>query len=127
GAEQINTAIQQLDTVTQQNAGASEEMSATSEELAAQAEQLQETIAYFRTENTDAGNLRRNPAAVPRGAPSGASKRKKTVTAPTRSHKTFEATPVQVTPAKKNSRDRGFALDLANGGADTHDADFEHF
>jgi methyl-accepting chemotaxis protein len=60
GASQINEAIQQLDKVTQQNASASEEMSATSEELASQAEELQSSIAYFRTDatNADAGSTR---------------------------------------------------------------------
>jgi methyl-accepting chemotaxis protein len=57
GSTQINQAIQQLDQVTQQNASASEEVSATSEELAAQAEQLQTTIAFFRIERGDAGNV----------------------------------------------------------------------
>ena len=52
GADQINKAIQQLDKVIQQNAGASEEMASTSEELSSQAEQLQETIAFFRIDDT---------------------------------------------------------------------------
>jgi methyl-accepting chemotaxis protein len=52
GADQINKAIQQLDQVIQQNAGASEEMSSTAEELASQAEQLQDTIAFFKVENS---------------------------------------------------------------------------
>jgi methyl-accepting chemotaxis protein len=63
GAEQINQAIQQLDKVTQQNSSASEEMAATSEELASQAEQLQDTIAYFRVEQSD-GRARKAPPAV---------------------------------------------------------------
>ncbi|MBI5057933.1 MAG: MCP four helix bundle domain-containing protein [Nitrospirae bacterium] len=58
GVEQINRAIQQLDTVIQQNAGASEEMSSTSEELASQAEQLQDSIAFFKTTDTESGTHR---------------------------------------------------------------------
>lgn len=52
GADQINMAIQQLDQVIQQNAGASEEMASTSEELSSQANQLQETISFFRMDDT---------------------------------------------------------------------------
>jgi len=52
GAGQINRAIQQLDSVIQQNASSSEEMAATSEELASQAEQLQNTVAFFKIEET---------------------------------------------------------------------------
>src|SRR5277367_6456060 len=53
GSAQINQAIQQLDKVTQQNASASEEVSSTSEELSSQAEQLQQTIAFFRVDDSD--------------------------------------------------------------------------
>jgi methyl-accepting chemotaxis protein len=52
GTNQINGAIQQLNQVVQQNAGAAEEMSSTAEELSAQAEQLQETILFFKLEDT---------------------------------------------------------------------------
>lgn len=50
GTEQINRAIQQLDSVTQQNATTSEELAAIAKDLAAQSEQLQQTIAFFNTE-----------------------------------------------------------------------------
>jgi methyl-accepting chemotaxis protein len=111
GAEQINMAIQQLDTVTQQNAGASEEMSATSEELAAQAEQLQETIAYFRTENAGRGN---SSDARPSARAAIPPKHNKAVVAR------------KPAPAKSNGRSEGFPLDLA-GGADSRDAEFERY
>lgn len=52
GASEINAAIQQLDNVVQQNASASEEMSSTSEQLSSQASQLQETVAFFRLDDT---------------------------------------------------------------------------
>src|SRR5690606_35527676 len=52
GASQINSAIQQLDKVTQQNTSAAEEMSSTAEELSTQAEQLQNSISYFRVDDT---------------------------------------------------------------------------
>ncbi len=55
GAEQINKAIQQLDQVIQQNASASEELSSTAEELSSQAQQLQETVSFFKIEETDTG------------------------------------------------------------------------
>ncbi|NOQ24199.1 MAG: hypothetical protein GQ564_02455 [Bacteroidales bacterium] len=53
GSDQVNSAIQQLNQITQQNAAASEEMATSSEELASQAEQLQETISYFRIDDSD--------------------------------------------------------------------------
>ena len=46
---QIGSAIGQLSKATQQNAAASEELAATSEQLTAQAEQLRQSVAYFRT------------------------------------------------------------------------------
>lgn len=52
GAEQINKAIQQLDNVIQQNAGSAEEMASTAEELAEQSEKLQNTVAFFKLEES---------------------------------------------------------------------------
>jgi methyl-accepting chemotaxis protein len=52
GARQINEAIQQLDRVTQQNSATSEELASTAEELANQSRQFQETIAFFKVEET---------------------------------------------------------------------------
>ncbi|PKU22585.1 methyl-accepting chemotaxis protein [Telmatospirillum siberiense] len=118
GAEQINTAIQQLDTVTQQNAGASEEMSATSEELAAQAEQLQETISYFRID--DHGHGGASPAVKSRTGnfvPTDPAKRKTSVQE--------RATPLKATAGA--SKKNGFSLDLASGGGDAKDSEFERF
>jgi methyl-accepting chemotaxis protein len=114
GAAQINEAIQQLDQVTQQNAGASEEMSATSEELAAQAEELQASIAFFRIE---AANAKRSTPVVKTAAPKPAPRM-----APA-------AKPVFKKPAShsvhaQQERAKGFALDMAMGGPDEHDADF---
>ena len=117
GAAQINEAIQQLDKVTQQNAGASEQMSATSEELASQAEELQTSIAYFRTEDPSTPARRPAPkraAQAPR--PPAASKR--------------TAKPVSVgrnPVAVQQARAKGFALDLAQGGPDTDDANYEEY
>jgi methyl-accepting chemotaxis protein len=114
GADQINQAIQQLDKVTQQNASASEQMSATSEELAGQAEQLQSSIAYFRLET--------NPPAV--GGRPVVTRRPAAPPIPAR--------PAKQAPAYSNlARNangkvkRGHVLNLSNGGADQHDAEFE--
>ena len=115
GGDQINQAIQQLDKVTQQNASASEQMSATSEELAAQSEQLQSSIAYFRL---DTGG----PAAAPRRAARPAPKR---AVAASRPAKFGGAKP---TAARgRNGAANGFALDLAHGAGDAHDAEFEKY
>jgi methyl-accepting chemotaxis protein len=119
GGDQINQAIQQLDKVTQQNASASEQMSATSEELAAQSEQLQASIAYFRVD----ANERRSPV--------------ETASRPVRAQAAMPATqrprpgkPVATRSRPANSDANkahaagGFNLDLVNGAADAHDADF---
>ncbi|MEO4000978.1 methyl-accepting chemotaxis protein [Mesorhizobium sp. CAU 1732] len=114
GAAQINEAIQQLDQVTQQNAGASEEMSATSEELAAQAEELQASIAFFRIE---AANAKRSAPAAKMAAPAQAP-RKSPAAKPV--FKKQAGNPVHA----QQERAKGFALDMAMGGPDEHDADF---
>jgi len=111
GASQINEAIQQLDKVTQQNASASEEMSATSEELAAQAEELQASIAYFRVPASQprarsAPVVRLKPAQGPMPAAVAARPRRRGVV------------------AVQQARAQGFALDLAQGGADAADTEF---
>jgi methyl-accepting chemotaxis protein len=128
GAEQINQAIQQLDKVTQQNAGASEEMSATSEELAAQAETLQSSIAYFRTEENVSGAPRRQAPAAKAAKPAAArpapAARTATKPAPIGAAKLIG----QVQAAygnKAGAAKSGFKLDMASGGPDHHDAQFE--
>jgi methyl-accepting chemotaxis protein len=118
GASQINEAIQQLDKVTQQNASASEEMSATSEELAAQAEELQTSIAYFRTTAQGAGS-QRSAAVVTLPRPAA----KPQQTAP----RTAGRTRGRPAVAAQQARAKGFALDLAQGGADPADADFTDY
>jgi len=108
GANQINQAIQQLDQVTQQNAGASEQISATAEELAGQADDLQERIAFFRIEDDGAAAKGKKPATAPKAA-------KKKIKAAAR--------PGSV--ADRQSRVRGFTLDLSQGGPDEDDDQFE--
>jgi methyl-accepting chemotaxis protein len=117
GASQINEAIQQLDKVTQLNASASEQMSATSEELASQAEELQSSIAYFRTGAAGA-NRRPAPAAATnkRHLPARAVARKPSP--PVRGRGAVAA---------QQARAKGFALDLAQGGPDAEDSDFQEY
>ena len=52
GADQINKAFQQLDAVIQQNLAASEELSSTAEELTGQALNLQNTIRFFKIDDS---------------------------------------------------------------------------
>ncbi len=112
GAAQINEALQQLDQVTQQNAAGSEEMSATSEELAAQAEELRASIAFFRIDGENASAMARSPAkATVRPA-------RKAVAG-----KSTSRTPVSA----QQARVKGFALDLAQGGPDSDDANFKDY
>ena len=119
GGDQINQAIQQLDKVTQRNASASEQMSATAEELAAQSEQLQANIAYFRLADAPASKPRtaaptRARAAQPRQAAKPEPEPARRLSAPVMRK-------AQAAPAG------GFALALADGGADAEDAEFERY
>jgi methyl-accepting chemotaxis protein len=129
GAEQINQAIQQLDKVTQQNAGASEEMSATSEELAAQAETLQSSIAYFRTEENGSAAPRRQAPAAKAARPAAArpAPAAKTATkpAPIGAAKLIGQVQAAYGNGKAGAAKPGFKLDMASGGPDHHDAQFE--
>ncbi|MDR2187847.1 MAG: methyl-accepting chemotaxis protein [Azonexus sp.] len=52
GVAQINGAMGQLNQATQQNASASEELAATAEELGGQAQQLQQTMTFFRIDDS---------------------------------------------------------------------------
>ena len=56
GISQISNAMGQLDKATQQNASASEELAATSEELSGQAEQLQQSVAFFKLNDSQSSN-----------------------------------------------------------------------
>jgi len=66
GAEQINSAILQLDQVVQQNASSSEESASMSEELAGQAAQMQETMEFFKTNESSTIVKKATPAIVSR-------------------------------------------------------------
>jgi methyl-accepting chemotaxis protein len=111
GASQINEAIQQLDKVTQQNASASEQMSATSEELASQAEELQASIAYFRTDDTNAGNAKPSQVSV-RQVSIGSAK------SATKGKGQGKMLNRGATIAEQQARAKGFALDMSSGRTD---------
>ena len=101
GAEQINKAIQQLDQVIQQNAASAEELASTASNLTNQAEQLQQSISFFRIQ--DSGRKR-----------SGGMKQQKSVKAPTKQLGT------------KDSGNKGYSIVLESG-IDDSDSDFEKF
>ncbi len=113
GSSQINEAIQQLDEVTQQNASASEQISSTSEQLAEQAEELQENIAFFQIEASEA-----RPKPVARPAARKPAPMKKPVA------KTAKPKAKAGSVAEQQSRARGFAMDLTQGGPDAEDSEF---
>jgi methyl-accepting chemotaxis protein len=116
GASQVNQAIQQLDQVTQQNASASEQISSTAESLADQAEELQHSIAFFRLAETPP-----EAAASPRRIAASATVR----TPPLKATKMARLSkPKPGTIADQQTRVRGVALDLTNGGPDAEDAEF---
>ena len=108
GAEQINKAIQQLDQVIQQNASATEEMASTSEELSSQAERLQDTIAFFKVDqskivkkHTEDRGMRRTPQC------------------------SLSVPPVHISQ-RGNGEDKTVGISL-NLGNDKIDEDFERF
>jgi methyl-accepting chemotaxis protein len=117
GADQINQAIQQLDKVTQQNASASEQMSATSEQLAAQAEQLQSSIAYFHI-----GASSVVPDQPDTAEPVHHSAPHVRLTKPI---KPGAARAIIQRNRNLKPNSPGFALNLASGGADHRDVEFE--
>jgi methyl-accepting chemotaxis protein len=117
GASQINEAIQQLDKVTQLNSGSSEEMTATSEELAAQAEELQSSITFFKI---DRGGNHHVAAAKP--AP--ASRPQASAPRPAVKAKSLLKRSSDNTVSGLQSRAKGFALDMTNGGPDAEDSEF---
>ena len=127
GAEQINQAIQQLDQVTQQNASASEQMSATSEELAAQAEQLHASISFFRVDNQarPAAAAIRTPAV--KAEPKPVAKPAPAKTSKPAAPKPAASPSASPPPSNGQSKSGGFALDMASGGSDARDAEFERF
>ncbi|MDD2882096.1 MAG: methyl-accepting chemotaxis protein [Rhodoferax sp.] len=69
GVGQINSAVGQLNTTTQQNASSSEELAATSEEMSSQAEQLQQTMSFFKLDNS--GHAASSGFAVRKSTASG--------------------------------------------------------
>jgi methyl-accepting chemotaxis protein len=114
GASQINMAIQQLDKVTQQNTSAAEEMSSTAEELASQAEQMQQTIGFFKLD--ESATTTRRPAAAPsQSAQLGAMAKQM--------RQGFAAKPVSAAGKGKAVAGGGFDLDMDNGG-DSLDSEF---
>ncbi len=117
GASQINEAIQQLDKVTQHNASASEEMSATSEELASQAEELQNSLAFFKTEETQNTRSPAQRSAAPAGRGAGAAK------FATNAVRTSQGS---LSVAAQQARAKGFTLDLSMGGPDAEDDRFHN-
>jgi len=130
GGDQINQAIQQLDKVTQRNAAASEQMSATAEELAAQSEQLQANIAFFRmAQETPVRASQPFRAARPAGDTQAKAPRPPaSLRAPERPASSSPARAVSPVVRKSAAdRGRGFALALAEGGADKQDHEFEKY
>jgi PAS domain S-box-containing protein len=116
GSAQINLAMQQLDKVTQQNAAASEQVSSTSEELSSQAEILQQAIAFFRVEASNAAPEKRIDRAAKELRVSRATMG--TVGAPKRGSLPAKSA---VRPAKIARG--GFAFDMESPGDDT-DSEF---
>ncbi len=81
GVGQINSAVGQLNQTTQQNASSSEELAATSEEMSSQAEQLQQTMSFFKLDNSRVGaavgfSVRKSTASGKLPAPAKAFKGK---------------------------------------------------
>ena len=76
GVGQINSAVGQLNQTTQQNASSSEELAATSEEMSGQAEQLQQTMSFFKLDESGHGHSSVAAARKPAGGNRAAAKPK---------------------------------------------------
>jgi methyl-accepting chemotaxis protein len=109
GADQINSAIQQLNQVIQQNAGAVEEMSSTAEELSSQAEMLQETISFFKVDDS--------------GHKGGKTPNRKGTLG---SHRAGNGV-VGKTPALIGPKPAGAVLSMSKSNGDSRDSEFEKF
>lgn len=121
GASQINAAIQQLDKVTQQNTSAAEEMSSTAEELATQAEQLQNSISYFKLDETSAASAKVRTGNKAKGARRMATSAKSGVAALQDAVKAAAPHIAAKRPAKANG---GFSFDMGED-SDELDAEFK--
>lgn len=64
GVHQINEAIAQVNQTMQHNAAASEQLSATSEEMNVQAVHLQESVNYFKLDDTDSDDFNSQQTTV---------------------------------------------------------------
>ena len=115
GAGQINKAVQELDKVIQQNAAASEEMASTSEELSGQAVQMQETISFFRV-NDSAGYATRKPSPT---------KARKAVAAP--AHETMQRSLERHASLEAGSNGKGDDTGIVISMEDADDSAFERY
>ena len=115
GAGQINKAVQELDKVIQQNAAASEEMASTSEELSGQAVQMQETISFFRV-NDSAGYATRKPTPA---------KAHKAVAAPV--HETMQRSLERHAGLEAGSNGKGDDTGIVISMEDADDSAFERY
>lgn len=112
GADQIAKAIQQLEIVIQQNASGAEEMAATSEELSAQAAQLQESIGFFKTNDSGQSAIVKRPV--------------KTRQAALPSHANAAKPAAHAALASSATKPRGVKLELGDG-KDHLDDEFERY
>ena len=76
GVQENSMAVEQMNQVVQQNSAAAEEMSSTSEELAAQANMLNDTIAFFKLDDSagvhnSASRAMKVPRQLPQPATAG--------------------------------------------------------
>ena len=122
GADQINRAIQQLDQVIQQNASASEEMSSTSEELSSQAVQLQDTISFFKLNDTGYGQRTQHSETVSSKKQFIPTDRKNPITNEIKKLNKPSQQNIQ-----KQSAGGGALIDLGAGRDDALDNEFERY
>jgi len=118
GADQINKAIQQLDQVIQQNASASEEMSATAEELASQSVHLQETIDFFKM--NDSNQRYHHPKSIMKKTNANLHKHRNKTEIQGNTNNTNK----QIVHQKKHS---GTLIDMRDDMGDDEDKNFERY
>ncbi|MFP4565656.1 MAG: methyl-accepting chemotaxis protein [Spirochaetaceae bacterium] len=139
GSQQVNKALAQLDQVVQQNASQAEEMSSMAEELSGQADSLQNTISFFKVDQTD-GEQRRlidrtggnggghaAPAGSQHARHAGAGARHAVRAGSASATRTGSTDPAGSAAPKGEATGITIPMGGSGGAGDVHDDEFEEY
>ncbi|MFP4374164.1 MAG: hypothetical protein ACLFPO_07525, partial [Spirochaetaceae bacterium] len=138
-SQQVNKALAQLDQVVQQNASQAEEMSSMAEELSGQADSLQNTISFFKVDQTD-GEQRRlidrtggnggghaAPAGSQHARHAGAGARHAVRAGSASATRTGSTDPAGSAAPKGEATGITIPMGGSGGAGDVHDDEFEEY